>query len=263
MGERSAIEWTNSTWNPVTGCTKVSTGCDHCYAETLANGRLRSVYGSRLPIIDTPENQVNPFSVRLWPERLEEPRKWRDPKRIFVNSMSDLFHADIPEDYVRRIFQVMLETPHHIYQVLTKRPSRALRFWKRNQDLFSGGPIPKHIWMGTSVENQEVIHRIAQLRQVPSEIRFLSCEPLLGPVRTNLHGIHWVIVGGESGAGHRAMDLEWAREIRDLCCQSGTAFFFKQVGGRTPKAGGRLLDGRTWDEYPEMEESKVPIAANQ
>jgi protein gp37 len=252
MSERTTIEWTDATWNPVTGCTKVSAGCDNCYAHALAHGRLQKPYLSQLPVIQTEENLADPFAVRLWRERLSQPGRWRAPCMIFVNSMSDLFHADIPDDYVREVFEVMLEVDRHVYQVLTKRPSRALRFFNQNQDLFPGGLIPGHIWMGTSVENQDVIYRVRQLRQVPAEIRFLSCEPLLGPLDLDLDGLHWVIVGGESGIGYRPIDLDWARGIRDQCINAGVPFFFKQVGGRTPKAKGRELDGRTWDELPEV-----------
>ena len=250
MGERSAIEWTNATWNPTTGCTRVSAGCDHCYAATLANGRLYSIYTARPPVVDTPENRADPFAVRLWPNRLNDPTRWYQPRMIFVNSMSDLFHADIPESYLRRIFEVMLEVDRHIYQVLTKRPSRAARFWKRNQDLFGGEPIPEHIWIGTSVEDQRVTHRVDHLRGVPADVRFLSCEPLLGPIALDLNDIHWVIVGGESGQGFRPLNLGAAASIRDQCRAAKVPFFFKQVGGRTPKAGGRLLEGREWNEMP-------------
>jgi protein gp37 len=165
--------------------------------------------------------------------------------------MSDLFHAEIPEAFLRRTFEVMLEVDRHIYQVLTKRPARARRFWERNCDLFDGENIPEHIWIGTSVEDQEVDHRIRHLHQVPARVRFLSCEPLLGPLELDLEGIHWVIVGGESGPEHRPMNLDWARSIRDQCLGASVAFFFKQVGGRTPKAGGRRLDGEVWDEMPQ------------
>ena len=251
MADRSAIEWTDATWNPVTGCTKVSTGCDHCYAETLAHGRLRDVYLRSLPVINDAEHQKDPFAVRLWPERLDQPLNWTDPRMIFVNSMSDLFHHEIPETFLREIFEVMLTAHWHIYQVLTKRPARALRFWRRNHDLFDGGEIPEHIWMGTSVEDQAVDHRIRQLRMVPAVVRFLSCEPLLGPMNIELDGIHWVIVGGESGAQYRPIDLRSAAQIRDQCLAERVPFFFKQVGGRTPKAGGRLLEGREWSELPD------------
>ena len=250
MGDRTRIEWTDATWNPTTGCSRVSAGCDHCYAAVLANGRLSDVYLSRKPAKDNAANRRDPFAVRLWPERLDYPIRWKDSRRIFVNSMSDLFHADIPEAFQRRVFEVMLRADHHIYQVLTKRPSRAERFVRRNADLFVAGIVPSHIWIGTSVESQDVLHRVDQLREVPAEVRFLSCEPLLGPLELDLDAIDWVIAGGESGISYRPMNPEWAREIRDQCLAAGVAFFFKQVGGRTPKAGGRLLDGRTWDEYP-------------
>lgn len=250
MGERTAIEWTDATWNPVTGCTKVSPGCDNCYAHTLAHGRLEPIYRRRLPVIDTAENRSDPFAVRLWPDRLEQPAKWKEPRMVFVNSMSDLFHGDIPAYFAKRIFEIMLEVDRHVYQVLTKRPARALRFYNENQDLFAGRPVPGHIWIGTSVENQDVAFRVRQLRRVPAEVRFLSCEPLIGSLDLELMGIHWVIVGGESGIGHRPLDLESARHIRAQCRAAGIPFFFKQVGGRTPKAGGRDLDGRTWDEFP-------------
>jgi protein gp37 len=250
VGERTAIEWTDATWNPTTGCTKVSAGCDHCYAHVLAHGRLHDVYTRRLPVLKTGDAQHDPFAVRLWPERLEQPAKWLEPRMIFVNSMSDLFHADVPDDYVRRIFQVMLRVDRHTYQVLTKRPSRAQRFVRKNADLFTDGIVPDHIWMGTSVENQDVVYRADHLRRVPATTRFLSCEPLLGPLELDLDGIRWVIVGGESGLGYRPMRMEWATGIRDQCKRAGVPFFFKQWGGRTPKAGGRFLSGRTWDELP-------------
>jgi len=169
---------------------------------------------------------------------------------IFVNSMSDLFHVDIPEDFVRQIFQVMLNVDRHIYQVLTKRPARALRFFERNRSLFPSGKIPAHIWIGTSVENQEVVSRVRHLRAVPAEVRFLSCEPLLGEVSLDLDDIHWVIVGGESGSGYRPMEEAWVLAVKTQCEDTNTAFFFKQWGGRTPKARGRLLQERTWDEMP-------------
>lgn len=250
MGDRTSIEWTDATWNPVTGCTKVSTGCDHCYAASLAERRLRDVYLRRLPIVDTPDNRVDPFAVRLWPERLQQPARWLEPRMVFVNSMSDLFHVDVPDSYVVEVFRVMLAVDRHIYQVLTKRPARATRFWRKHAKLFDGGKIPEYIWIGTSIENQDVVFRADHLRDVPAAIRFLSCEPLLGHLRLNLSGIRWVIAGGESGLDYRRLNLGWVREIRDQCRKAKVAFFFKQVGGRTPKAGGRKLDGRTWNELP-------------
>lgn len=252
MGDWSAIEWTDATWNPATGCTKVSAGCDHCYAERLAEGRLRGRYLTRLPVVDSKDREDDPFAVRIWPDRLRYPARWRRPRRVFVNSMSDLFHKDLPEPFVRRVFEVMLEVDRHIYQVLTKRPARAVRFWQRNQDLFRGDEIPSHIWMGTSIENQAADYRVRHLRKLPAAIRFLSCEPLLGPLDLDLQAIHWVIVGGESGPEHRPMDAAWVRSIRDQCGRAGIPFFFKQWGGVTAKAGGRTFDGRTWDAYPEL-----------
>jgi protein gp37 len=251
MGLGTGIEWTDATWNPVTGCRRVSPGCDHCYAEALARRRLRDIYLKRLPVVDTSENRADPFAVRLWPERLEVPVNWSQPRMVFVNSMSDLFHHDIPEAFVREVFAVMLRASWHTYQVLTKRPARAARFWERNRWQFGLSTIPAHIWVGTSVESDDVVYRARHLKSVPAEVRFLSCEPLLGHIHLDLESIAWVIVGGESGPGHRSMDLGWARDIRDQCLCAGVPFFFKQVGGRTPKAGGRLLDGREWNGLPE------------
>lgn len=250
MGLKTGIEWTDATWNPITGCTKVSAGCDNCYAETLAKKRLAHLYTRRLPIVDTPENRGDPFAVRLWPDRLDHPTGWSHPRMVFVNSMSDLFHHDVPDEFVSRVFEVMLKTSRHVYQVLTKRPSRAARFWKHHAVRFGLSEIPEHIWMGTSVESQDVEYRVRHLRLVPARVRFLSCEPLLGPLIVPLEGIHWVIVGGESGPNRRAMDPAWAELIRDQCVQSGVPFFFKQWGGRTPKAGGRKLGGREWNQVP-------------
>src|SRR6266568_1600003 len=177
MGDRTTIEWTDATWNPVTGCTKVSTGCDHCYAASLAERRLREVYLRRAPAVESAENRADPFAVRMWPERLSQPGKWLEPRVVFVNSMSDLFHVDIPDEYVQTVFEVMLSVDRHIYQVLTKRPSRALRFWRRHATLFNNEPVPQHIWIGTSIENQDLVYRADHLRQVPAAVRFLSCEP--------------------------------------------------------------------------------------
>jgi protein gp37 len=230
----SAIEWTDATWNPVTGCTQVSPGCDHCYALTFAE-RFRGV--PRHPY-------EQGFDLRLWPERLDLPVRWKKPRRIFVNSMSDLFHKDVPDEFVRRVFDTMLRADWHTYQILTKRPQRLARL---GQSL----PWPPHIWIGVSVESNDYAWRADYLRQVPAAIRFISAEPLLGPVNAlNLDSLHWVITGGESGAGHRRCDPAWVRDVRDRCVAAGVAYFHKQWGGRTPKAGGRLLDGRTWDELP-------------
>ena len=234
MSDQSGIEWTDATWNPVTGCTKVSPGCKNCYAERLAV-RLRAMGNPRYR---------NGFEVTLHPDQLPLPIRWRRPKRVFVNSMSDLFHEAVPDEYIRRVFDVMSEADWHTFQILTKRSDRLAAL---APDL----PWPLNVWQGVSVENARYTWRIADLQTVPAAVRFLSVEPLLGAIpQLPLEGIHWVIVGGESGGGRRPMAAAWAREIRDQCAHAGVAFFFKQWGGRTPKAGGRLLDGRTWDETP-------------
>jgi protein gp37 len=234
MGDHSAIEWTDATWNPVTGCTKISPGCTHCYAERLA-GRLRAMGNPRYR---------NGFAVTLHADQLALPLRWRRPKRIFVNSMSDLFHEAVPDDYIRRVFEVMRQAHWHSFQILTKRAERLA--------VIAPGLVwPPNVWQGVSVESAAYTWRIAHLRQVPAAVRFLSVEPLLGAIPAlPLEDIHWVIVGGESGPGRRDIATEWARGIRDQCTRHGVPFFFKQVGGRTPRAGGRLLDGRTWDEIP-------------
>ncbi len=234
MSDHSAIEWTDATWNPVTGCQRVSPGCDHCYALTFAE-RFRGVAGH-------PYEQG--FDLRLWPQRLEYPLQWKRPRRIFVNSMSDLFHKDIPDAYIHAVFAIMARADWHIFQVLTKRSARLAQ-------LAPTLPWPPHIWAGVSVETASYGWRVDHLRQVPARVRFISAEPLLGSLAAvNLRDIHWVITGGESGAGCRPCDPAWVREIRDRCGPEGIAFFHKQWGGRTPKSGGRDLDGRTWDEMP-------------
>lgn len=254
MGQRTSIEWTEVTWNPTTGCTKVSEGCDNCYADVLSRRLLAGVYRGRLPVVNTPANRADPFAVRMWPERLAQPARWKGSRRVFVNSMSDLFHRDIPPEFLREVFEVMLDVGRHTYQVLTKRPSRAARFVRRNHDLFGDRGLPPHIWIGTSTENQKTAYRIRHLQAVPAAVRFLSCEPLIGPLSLcgvlGSGGIHWVIVGGESGAGRRPMDGRWVRELRDECVAAEVPFFFKQWGGRTPKAGGRQLEGREWNQMP-------------
>ena len=250
MATGTGIEWTDATWNPVTGCTRVSKGCENCYAATLAGRLLRTAYLARAPVVDSDIARADPFAVRIWPERLTQPEKWRDSRMIFVNSMSDLFHADIPAEFVREIFRTMLRADWHTYQVLTKRPSRALRFWRANRDLFGGGSFPAHIWLGVSVEDQSVAYRVRHLRSVPATVRFLSCEPLIGPLRLDLTGIHWLIAGGESGPVRRLMKTDWIIQLRNQCQTANVPFFFKQWGGRTPKAGGRELEGRLWDQMP-------------
>lgn len=234
MSANSAIEWTDATWNPVTGCTQVSPGCDHCYALAFAE-RFRGVPNH-------PYEQG--FDLKLWPNRLRLPLQWKRPRRIFVNSMSDLFHASIPDDYIRQVFDVMVLAHWHNFQVLTKRSGRLAR-------LGSTLPWAPHIWAGVSVETNRYAWRVDQLRRVPAQIRFISAEPLLGPLdAVDFTGIQWVITGGESGPHARPCDPTWVIDIRDRCVDNGVAFFHKQWGGRTPKAGGRELDGRTWSEYP-------------
>jgi three-Cys-motif partner protein len=234
MGDKSAIEWTDATWNPVTGCTKVSPGCKHCYAERLAT-RLQSLGNPRYR---------NGFDVTLHPDQLTLPLRWRQPRRIFVNSMSDLFHESVPEEFIQQVFEVMVKAPWHIFQILTKRAQRLA-------DLAPRVPWPPNVWQGVSVENAHYTWRIDHLRKVPAIVRFLSIEPLLGPIKTlPLESIHWVIVGGESGPQHRPVDPAWVRGIRDQCVAAGIPFFFKQWGGLTAKSRGRLLDGREWSEVP-------------
>lgn len=245
MGARTGIEWTDATWNPMTGCAQISPGCDHCYAATLAETKCRDAYLRRLPVKDTEANRADPFAPRFWEDRLDQPLRWREPRRIFVNSMSDVFHAHFSLELVQRVFDVMNRAQWHQFQVLTKRPERALRFADRLQ-------WTPNIWIGTSVENMAVVRRVDALRAIQAaRVRFVSAEPLLGPLDgLDLTDIHWVIGGGESGIGHRPCDPTWAIGLRDLCVRQDVAFFWKQWGGRTPKAGGRRLDGRTWDGYP-------------
>lgn len=237
MGATSTIEWTHATWNPVRGCTKVSPGCKYCYAETFAE-RWRGVAGH-------PYEQG--FDLRLVPEKLDEPLNWRRPRMIFVNSMSDLFHEGVPDSFIRQVFEVMVRAEWHTFQILTKRSARL-------RDLAPHLPWPPNVWQGVSVEDDRYTWRIEDLQQVPAAVRFLSVEPLLGPIpQLPLQGISWVIVGGESGPQHRHIDPGWVREIRDQCLHAQVAFFFKQWGGRTSKTGGRLLDGREWNGLPEVQ----------
>jgi protein gp37 len=234
MADRSAIEWTDATWNPVTGCDEVSPGCAHCYAKTFAE-RWRGVPGH-------PYEQG--FDLRLWPGRLDHPLRWRRPRAIFVNSMSDLFHEGIPEAFVERVFDVMVRADWHVFQILTKRHERLAK-------LAQALPWPSNVWMGVSIENRRFVHRADYLRDVPAAVRFISAEPLLGPLEgLDLAGIDWLIAGGESGPRHRPVRPEWVRELRDRCLDEQVAFFFKQWGGVRSKAGGRILDGQTWDETP-------------
>jgi protein gp37 len=234
MSDRSAIEWTQATWNPVTGCTKVSPGCAHCYAETFAE-RWRGITGH-------PYEQG--FDLRFWPQRLEQPLRWKRPRLIFVNSMSDLFHEAIPSDYIARIFEVMVEARQHVFQVLTKRHERMA-------ELASELPWPENVWMGVTIENKRWVGRADALREAPAAVRFISAEPLLGPlVGLDLEGIDWLIAGGESGVRHRPVREEWIVELQERCAEAGVAFFFKQWGGIRSKSGGRTLRGREWSEMP-------------
>ncbi|HYF94405.1 MAG TPA: phage Gp37/Gp68 family protein [Symbiobacteriaceae bacterium] len=237
MGANSSIEWTEATWNPVTGCSKISQGCKNCYAERMAK-RLQAMGNPRY---------ANGFELTLHPDLLALPLSWRQPRRIFVNSMSDLFHPDVPTEYIGQVFKTMVAARHHTFQILTKRTDRA-------GAVAHLLPWPENVWMGASVESAEVVERIANLQTIPARVRFLSVEPLLGPIpELPVAGIHWVIAGGESGPGARPMDPEWVRLIRDQCVANGVAFFFKQWGGMNKKAAGRVLDGRTWGEWPSLD----------
>ena len=234
VADRSRIEWTEATWNPVTGCDQVSPGCAHCYDKTFAE-RWRGVAGH-------PYEQG--FDLRLWPGRLEHPRRWKKSRTIFVNSMSDLFHDDIPFSFIEQVFAVMADCEQHTFQVLTKRHERL-------SELAPDLPWPPNVWMGVSIENRRFVRRAEVLRLVPAAVRFISAEPLLGPLDSlDLSNIDWLIAGGESGPRHRRIDPRWVLDLRNRCVDAEVAFFFKQWGGTRPKSNGRLLEGRTWDELP-------------
>jgi protein gp37 len=241
MADNSAIEWTEATWNPVTGCDRISPGCAHCYARTFAE-RWRGVPNH-------PYEQG--FDLRLWPQRIDQPLRWRRPRQIFVNSMSDLFHPDVPDEFIAEVFATMVEADWHVFQILTKRPERLL-------ELADELPWPRHIWMGVSIENRRFVHRANLLREVPASIRFISAEPLLGPLEgLDLTDIQWLIAGGESGPGHRPIREEWVLDLRDRCEDEDVAFFFKQWGGARPKSRGRLLQGREWNGMPAASEQAL------
>ncbi len=238
--QRSSIEWTETTWNPVTGCTQISPGCAHCYAKTFAE-RFRGVSG---------HTYEDGFDLQLRSERLDQPLRWKKPRTIFVNSMSDLFHSGVPDEYIRQVFHSMESATQHRFQVLTKRPERLVQ-------LASSLPWPSNVWMGVSVENQRFADRVKELRKVPAAVRFLSCEPLLGSLELDLRDIHWVIAGGESGSGARAMHPDWVRRVRDQCAVAGVPFFFKQWGAHDShgrrvgkKKAGRCLDGHYFSSMP-------------
>ncbi|HVS80141.1 MAG TPA: phage Gp37/Gp68 family protein [Pyrinomonadaceae bacterium] len=234
MAQLSSIEWTDATWNPVTGCSKISPGCKHCYAERMAK-RLQSMGQPRYR---------DGFKLTLQPDVIEQPLAWKKPRLVFVNSMSDLFHDDVPLSYLKKVFQVMVEARWHIFQVLTKRSERLAEIANRLV-------WPSNVWMGVSVESEDYTYRIDDLSGIPAAVRFLSVEPLLGPInRLSLRNIDWVIVGGESGPHARPINPNWVRSIRNDCVSAGVPFFFKQWGGTRKSTTGRVLDGRTWDELP-------------
>jgi len=243
MATSTGIEWTEVTWNPTTGCDRISAGCDNCYALALAK-RLKAMGQMKYQADGDPRTSGPGFALSVHPQTLDEPYSWRQPRVVFVNSMSDLFHAKVPLSFLLDVFSVIADTPQHTYQVLTKRSTRL----RKTADRLDW---PDNLWMGVSVENRDALYRVDDLRGVPAAVRFLSCEPLIGPVdEINLDGIGWVIAGGESGPHYRPMQLGWARGIRDACQHADVPFFFKQWGGRTPKAAGRELDGRLWEEMP-------------
>ncbi len=240
MAQGSSIEWTDATWNPVTGCTKVSPGCKNCYALRMAN---------RLHAMGQPRYKNN-FETTMHADLLTQPLQWKSPRRVFVNSMSDLFHPDVDADFISAIFETMGRASWHTFQILTKRSERLL-------ELANSLPWFENVWMGVSVENQKYVHRVRHLKNVPASVRFLSVEPFLGPIpRLPLSDIDWVIVGGESGPRCRPMDPSWVRQIRDRCIVYDVPFFFKQWGGTRKKSTGRILDGVTWNEMPEPKESR-------
>ena len=241
MSLNTGIEWTDATWNPVAGCTKVSRGCDHCYAERIAE-RFRGV--SKHPF-------EHGFDLTFRPHKLREPLGWRSPRRVFVNSMSDLFHKEIPASFIDAVFDTMEAAHWHVFQVLTKRSSLLRRYVSRR---YVGKRVPAHIWLGVSIEDRQSLVRLTHLKQTNATLRFVSFEPLLEDLgMLDLNGVHWAIAGGESGASARPIRPEWVRSLRDQCRHQNVAFFFKQWGGRTPKARGNRLDGRHWYEYPRID----------
>jgi protein gp37 len=238
MAASSSIEWTDATWNPVTGCTKISAGCDHCYAERFSE-RFRNTPGHPFE---------SGFDLTLRPARVEQPLRWRQPRMIFVNSMSDLFHKEVPRSFVSMVFDTMERADWHVYQVLTKRSSLMKKFLNER---YRSRRAPAHMWFGVSVENKQATSRVRHLQESNATVRFLSVEPLIGPVgQLSLNEIDWVIVGGESGPHARPIDPKWVIDVRDQCVAAQVAFFFKQWGGRSPRSGGRLLEGQEWNQFP-------------
>lgn len=243
MAKKTHIEWTQMTWNPVTGCTKVSQGCKHCYAERMAK-RLKAMGSKRYQ---------QGFKITLQEDLVDLPRKWKQPRVVFVNSMSDLFHPEVPLEFIAKVFKTMVECHQHQFQVLTKRSERL-------KEVCDQLPWPENVWMGVSVEDERVIHRVTDLQQVPAAVRFLSCEPLIGPLdRLPLANIHWVIVGGESGPKSRPMEKEWVHSIKHQCDQADVAFFFKQWGGVRKDLTGRELEGKTYNDMPKTKLTLLPI----
>ena len=243
VGDKSSIEWTEATWNPTTGCNQTSPGCDNCYALTMSK-RLKAMGQQKYQRDGDPRTSGPGFGLAIHPETLDLPRSWSAPRLIFVNSMSDLFHKEVPLDYIQRVFSVIAATPQHTYQLLTKRS-------KRLAELNDKLEWPSNLWMGVSVESQKYAFRVDHLRLVKAAVRFVSAEPLLGPIDgLDLRDIHWLIAGGESGRSARPVERQWIESLRDQCQQSDVPFFFKQWGGRTPKAGGRLLDGKIHNGFP-------------
>ena len=240
MSTTTQIEWTDATWNPVTGCTKISAGCDNCYAERFSE-RFRGVAGHPFE---------RGFDLTIRPDRLMQPVAWTKPRLIFVNSMSDLFHKEVPRDHIAKVFDTMEKAHWHIYQVLTKRSTLLMKFLNER---YRARQPPPHIWFGVSVEDRQATSRIAHLRKANAAVRFLSIEPLIAPIgKLDLQAIDWVIVGGESGPHARPMNAEWALDVRDQCIAARVPFFFKQWGGCSPKTGGRLLDGKIWSQFPQL-----------
>lgn len=243
MADRSSIEWTEATWNPTTGCDRTSPGCDHCYALVLAK-RLKAMGSARYQLDGDALTSGPGFKLTLHDDVLDLPHRWRAGRLVFVNSMSDLFHPEVPVDYVKQVFEVMRDTPRHTYQVLTKRS-------RRLAEIAGDLDWAPNIWMGVSVESARYRFRIRHLQTTGAAIKFVSAEPMIAPVGAlNLDGIDWLIAGGESGPHARPMKEQWARDVRDQCVDAGVSFFFKQWGGRTPKAGGRMLDGQQWNQIP-------------
>jgi len=240
---KTGIEWTEVTWNPTTGCDRVSEGCDNCYALTMAK-RLKAMGSARYQVDGDPRTSGPGFAISVHPDSLDQPYRWSGRRTVFVNSMSDLFHAKVPLTFVRQVFEVIADTPQHTYQLLTKRSARLPKIADKLD-------WPENLWLGVSIENADHLYRVKHLNGVPAAVRFLSCEPLLGPLSgLDLTGIGWVITGGESGPKARPLDPEWVREIRDICVEAKVPFFHKQWGGRTPKERGRVLDGLVWSEMP-------------